>query len=380
MNIEELRTIISDTPKFLDTKILKPASVCNEGFPGTFNLSYSEAEMIENFHQYLDYDRNFIYSKIQPVIRFQDWSNIAKSDKDSYRYLSVFDLADIGGAVILKGPKNINNVISFSIDSFANFLINKLQLDKSKLRISYFAGGNVKEVTRGKYDFDFELPADNTISYWKKFDIKNDQFIPDKSRDTLLALSVFGHPTPWGFRHEINYLHEGKLLDIGTFEYLLYRPIFQDKKIVNLQKWEHLFVISAVGLERILMVKNNFSRVTDCSHVKPLIEIIIEAAIQKDYKQAEIFCQGLRVIHRVISDCGKYKNLSHKRKEKMRIFYKAIFDYSRKLGIELTSNQLEVFLKLNADLQKFYPELTLSIKETMSNIAEANERFGQTDR
>src|SRR3989344_6380377 len=102
MDIQQLRKIISGCPKFSGAKIVKPSSVCNNGFPGTFNLSYAEAEMIENFGQYLDYDKDLIYSKIQPVIRFQDWSHVVNCGEHSYRYLSVFDLADIGGSVALK--------------------------------------------------------------------------------------------------------------------------------------------------------------------------------------------------------------------------------------------------------------------------------------
>lgn len=282
MDIQQLKKIISDCPKFSGAKSVKPASVCNDGFPGTFNLSYSEAEMIVNFGQYLDYDKDLIYSKIQPVIRFQDWSHIVKLDEHSYRYLSVFDLADIGGSIILKDGSDWENVARFSIDSLATFLFEKLQLDKSKIRISYFAGGNVSQVSKGKYDLNFDLPADSTIEFWKGQGINTNQLIGDKTRDTLLALNVFSLPTPWGFRHEINYLHEGKLLDIGTFEYLFYRPIFEKDKLIDLRRWEHLFVISAVGLERLLMVKNNFSRATDCSHIKPLIESALETSKNKD--------------------------------------------------------------------------------------------------
>ncbi|MDP3697263.1 MAG: hypothetical protein Q8R55_04530 [Candidatus Taylorbacteria bacterium] len=127
MDIQQLRKIVSDCPKFSGAKVIKPASVCNDGFPGTFNLSYSEAEMVESFSQYLNYNKDLIYSKIQPVIRFQDWSHIVNYDEHSYRYLSVFDSADIGGAIILKDSDDWKNIISFSINSLATFLFGKLQ-------------------------------------------------------------------------------------------------------------------------------------------------------------------------------------------------------------------------------------------------------------
>lgn len=375
MDIQQLRKIISDCPKFSGVRVVKPASVCNDGFPGTFNLSYSEAEMIENFRQYLDYDKDLIYSKIQPVIRFQDWSLIAKYDEHSHRYLSVFDLADIGGAIILKNSNDWGDVVRFSINSLATFLFEKLQLEKSKVRISYFSGGNVSQVSKGKYNLNFDLPSDSSIEFWKTQGIKSDQFIADKTRDTLLALNVFGLPTPWGFRHEINYLHEGKLLDIGTFEYLFYRPIFEKGVLIDLRRWEHLFVISAVGLERLLMVKNNFTRVTDCAHIKPLIESALELANNKNYQQAEILCQALRAIHRIISDCDGYDNLSQRRKEKLRTFYKAVIMCQNQLGIELERGHLETLLRQNARLQSFYPELETSVEKTVQEIISAEARL-----
>lgn len=375
MDIQQLRKIISDWPKFSGAKVVKPASVCNDGFPGTFNLSYSEAEMIENFGQYLDYDKDLIYSKIQPVIRFQDWSHIANHDEHSYRYLSVFDLADIGGSIILKNNDDWKRVVSFSIDSLAIFLFEKLQLDKSKIRISYFTGGNVSQVSKGKYDLNLDLPPDSTVEFWKTHGIKSDQLVGDKTRDTLLALNVFGLPTPWGFRHEINYLHEGKLLDIGTFEYLFYRPIFEKDRLVDLRRWEHLFIISAVGLERLLMLKNNFARATDCAHIKPLIESVLGIAENKNYQQAEIFSQALRAIHRIVSDCEGYKNLSQRRKEKLRFFYKALIMCQNILGIKLDQEQLETLLRQNAKLQNFYPELEISVEKTAKEIISAEARL-----
>lgn len=375
MDIYQLRKIISDFPKFSGAKAVKHAPVCNDGFPGTFNLSYSEAEMMENFGQYLDYDKDLIYSKIQPVIRFQDWPHIAKHDEHSYRYLSVFDLADIGGAIILKNSNDWEGVARSSINSLATFLFEKLQLDKSKIRISYFTGGNVSQVSKGKYDLSFDLPPDSTVEFWKTHGIKSDQLVGDKTRNTLLALNVFGLPTPWGFRHEINYLHDGKLLDIGTFEYLFYRPIFEKDKLIDLRRWEHLFVISAVGLERLLMVKNNFSRITDCAHIKPLIQSVLGIAKNKNYQQAEIMIHALRAIHRIVSDCSSYGNFSQRRKEKLRIFYKAVIMCQNILGIEIDRKHLETLLRQNAELQDFYPELEMSVEKTVQEIISAEARL-----
>ncbi len=379
MNIQELRRLVSEVPRFPGAKLVRPASVCNEGFPGTFNLSYSEAEMIEQFGQYLDYKHDFIYSKIQPVIRFQDWLHIAKNDEHCYRYLSVFDLADIGGGIILKDAKRLNEAVVFSLNQLFAFLVNNVGLDKSKLRISYFAGGQVSDVTKGKYNFEQILSADERIGHWRSLGLTDEQFIHDKSRATLLALNVFGLPTPWGYRHEVNYLHEGKLLDIATFEYLFLRPIFEGQRVVKVRLWEHAFVISAIGLERVLMAKNNLKQITDCAHISPLVEIILSQSVLKNEVSARILCQALRVIHRIFSDCGSYKSLSVRRKEKMRIFYKAVFSAANELGLVISQENLKDWLDLNASLQEYSVELKTLVGRTVEEVMDAKSRF-ESDR
>ncbi|MEK7185128.1 MAG: hypothetical protein AAB726_00725 [Patescibacteria group bacterium] len=373
----ELRDVVKNFPKYPGTIEKSPASVCNDGFPGTFNMSYSEAEMIEYFGQYLDYNKDLIYSKIQPVIRYQDWKHIADADEHSYRYLSLFDLADIGGAIILKEQKNVKGVIHFCVKNLYTFLIENLKLKKENLRISFFPGGDVKTATKGKYDFDYQLPSDETVSVWKELGLKEGQFLPEFSRDTLLAVNIFGLPTPWGFRHEVNYLHKGKLLDIATFEYIIYRPIFKEGKIVDLREWEHLFSISAVGLDRILMVVNDLEKTTDCPHIKPLIELCLEKSKNKDEKKAIIAAQAIRSLHRVFTDCDSFTNLTRKRKEKVRNFYTGINSSFKSLGITDGSNLLDELLTLNSTLQNYYPELRNSIKITKEEILAGLSRLGK---
>lgn len=375
MDIKKLRKIVSEIPKFPGTQSIKPASVCNKGFPGTFNLSYSEAEVTELFGQYLDYDREYIYSKIQPVIRYEDWENILNG-KDSYRYLGLFDLADVGGAIILKDNARLNQAVEFSIKSLFRLLIEELKLDKSNLRISYFGGGSVRATTAGKYDFDFEFPSDDSIRYWKELGLSDDQFIADHTRDTLLALNVFGLPTPWGFRHEVYYMHQGKELDIATFECLIYRPIFdKNEKVVDLEPWNHAFVISAVGLERLLMVVNYLSDIVECAHIQPLVQKILSQAKRPDNKSAVVLCNAVRTIHRIISDCGGYDELSKKRKEKVRSYYKGVVSSCERLGIDLTESNLKEWFRLNADLQEYYPELKGSVTVATEEVIQGCARI-----
>lgn len=67
----------------------KPVPVINDSYPGTFNLSFNEPEHLENFNNYVDYSHQLLFGKIQPVIRYNDFSQKITLNKDTYKYLGV---------------------------------------------------------------------------------------------------------------------------------------------------------------------------------------------------------------------------------------------------------------------------------------------------
>jgi hypothetical protein len=373
----KFRKLISQSTKFPNTKQISPAPVCNEGFPGTFNLSFTESEWLKEFNgQYLDYNKDLMYSKIQPCIRHQDWDIIKSNGEDVYRYLSVFDMADVSGAISVIDGKKLDEIAEFALKSLYDFLIGQLKLSPEKLRVKYCIGGNVADVTKGKYPLEKTIEADPKIELWRRLGIGEDQWIPDQTRDSLLALHIYGLPTPWGYRNEVFYEHRGKLLDIATFEYLLWRPVFDaNGNIEDIRPWEHAFAISAIGVERVLMVLNNHETVMECPHIKPLVEMTLSDARHKIFTSAVIFTEGLRAIHRIVSDAGGYRNLSKHRKQKIRDYYNGIFHSADILGINTDSRTFRKYLQKNADLQSYYPELMKSVDEAAEEMMEAKSRF-----
>ncbi|MEI6297002.1 MAG: hypothetical protein WCO84_05140 [bacterium] len=374
----ELRKLVTESVKYPGTKQIPKASVCNEGFPGTFNLSFIESEWLKEYGgQYIDFDHDYIVSKIQPCIRYQDWETIKSDPVNRFRYLGVFEMASVTGMVSLVDGSKTDEAVSFSIENFYKFLTETVGLSSEKLRITYCRGGDVSHLTKGKYKFNKEVAEDFYIDEWKRMGIKESQFISDDTRDTLLALRIYGLSTPWGYRNEILYEHQGKLLDIGTFEYCKYRPIFKNDEIVDLEKWEHACVVSAVGIERLLMAINGFAEITDCDHIKPIKEAILLEVKNKDEEQAIVLTEGLRTVHRIMSDCKGYENLSRKRKEKIRKISNGIFDSAKKLGIEINDIFLKKILTLNSKLQSYYPELSDSIELVCQEINESKKRIEQ---
>lgn len=357
--VQQLRDKLANWPKYPGAEKLPASSTCNKGFPSCFNLSFGEPDMVDRFGQYLDYESDFIYSKIQPCIRHQDLELSIIPSPDQHRYLTVFDMADVGGLIILKdGAAKQQAITEFSVDSLMEFLLTELKLDKTKLRIAYFGGGTVREATDGKYPLDNSIPEDPYRSYYQtKWGLTTEQFLPNYNRDTFLALNVFGLPTPWGYRNEVFYEHQGKLVDIATIEYLCFRPVMDEMDgIVDLEPFESAFAISAVGVERVAMVVNDLSAVWEIDTIKPLLDQVIEDAHKPNYYIAVALTQALRVLHRVFTDSA-WTDFNKRRKEYARNYLRVLTEKADLLGIGLTPDRLLGWITLNAQLQPFYPEL-----------------------
>ncbi|MDD5738792.1 MAG: hypothetical protein PHY72_02625 [Candidatus Pacebacteria bacterium] len=371
MKIWEIREQLQNFPKYPGTKKYPPASVCNNGFPSCFNLSMGEAEMHELWGQYLKYDCDLIYSKIQPVIRHEDWQKILDDTENRYRYLSVFDMADVAGLILQKDNVKHREAAEFSISSMLSF-IKSLGLDLNKIRVAYFEETNISKATNGKYKIDKNFPTDPMLAYWKEnFDLKENQFIASHNRDTMLALNIFGLPTPWGYRNEIFYEHQGKLLDIGTTEHLMYAPVFNEQKeVVDIKPFDHSVVVNGVGVERISMIVNDIGNIWDVDTIKPLVNEAEKLFSSGEIEAMQII-QALRVIHRIIADCKSYTNLNKRRKEYLRGFFKVL---PKHIDFNVENlKKIDSLLVLNSELQPFYPELKLSINQTLVELKQRKE-------
>lgn len=371
MNSDELKKIILNLKRQPNQKVIKPAPVIHEGFPSCFNLSFAEYEMYHSFGgQYLDYDRGLLFSKTQPCIRHQDWKSILNQDKDSYRYLSVFDMVDVGGMLIFIDSSKQNEINKIVINSFLDF-IDIVGLDKSKLVISYFESCSINEATAEKYKIDKIIPTDPMLNYWIEKGLNKKQLIPDKTRDTFLSLNIFGKPTPWGYRNEIHYKYNGELLDIGTVEFLPFSPVFKNGEIFNVTKNKHAVAVSAIGFERVLMVLNDLDFIWEIDTILPLVEALKEKSfLQND---SVVFVQALRAIHQIVSDGGLYKSLNKRRKEYARkLFYSSVYKLSNDYNIDI--DFIERLLEMNAGLQKSMV-LEKGIKNTISEIIDRNNSF-----
>ena len=349
MTIHELRRILYSQPKYPGVKTQQRSSMCNPGYPGNFNLSLSNAEHLQEYGQFLDYTHSTYFSKIGQMIRLNDWNELHPSTH--WRYLSLFHMADISGVIMShQGQSMQKRYNQFLTQQFVSFW-KRMGLDLAKLRITYLPGGQVSQITDGKYDFEYFVPPDPITEDWIDAGLSEHNLVPDVSRNTLLSLNNFDYRTPWGYRNEIHYEYRGELLDIATLEHFCYRPIFnRENKIIHLTSWDNYFGTTAVGVERLLMVLNGHNTIHDIHIIAPLLDVIRLNIPGITINDTIKINEGLRMLAAILGDVGSYSNLSRNRKAKLRSVIRGIADILLGHDLDMSYEFLMEYLTLNADL------------------------------
>ncbi|MGV8150422.1 MAG: hypothetical protein ACP5NV_01715 [Candidatus Woesearchaeota archaeon] len=343
-----LRENLKNWPKENGTKHVGRSLLINKGFPGTFNLSYSEENMLNEYGGYVNFDHDYFFTKIQNCIRPQD---LNPREEDTWKYLGVFEMGDIIGELnYSKMPKTESRYknIRALIDFFESNGI-----PKKKIFPSYQIGGSVKEITKGKYLFDCRIPSDPSRDIFIEFGIPEKNLIPDNTRDTLLALSL-NQTTPWGYRNEINVdVGTERLLDVATLEFFIWNPVMEKKTITGLVNSDSGAAINVIGLERFNMAINGFERVQDVDYIKPFYD--------RFGRENYLAGENLRALHALFSDISYYGlPLSGHIREKIRGILRRI--------PKLPSTTLKDALSANAELQPWHPELKEGIDATIERI------------
>jgi hypothetical protein len=310
--------VIKDETIFITDKI----RLVNPGFPSTFNLSYAEdfwtriLEKIPNgkvnnkFYNYTQLPLHS-FSATAPVIRINDLEKILGG---SQKHLLFFHIIDVNGCAVTKNNENYHE---FFITNFFNFL-EALGLDLCKVSVTIHPGNE----TIVKHGLTFKIPPDRSQRLYENLAKERGFEIKKTNENTFLALKMFGNPTPWGFRNEILYRWDNDVVDIGTIEYLYLQPkfILKNGKIIytDITEWDKMFIVNAIGLERVLMIINGLKSIYD---LPPFLEI--EAAISqksqfKNKLGARLMGQLLLTLSAIFCETGGFstKHMGDRRSRK----------------------------------------------------------------
>jgi len=356
MKFQELKALLLNVPKYPGTVPVKPGPMINEGYPSNFNLSFAWYEWTKKEgikgpnKQYVSFAGDMFYTKCQPCIRPQDWKAVIDNDPNQYRYLSYFHMSDVSGLIAKIDGAQKKEIGIFSINSLIDFFKSQ-NIDINNVHVAYCQGGKVVDLTNGKYTFDKVIDKDPFYDDWINAGVPMKNMISDATRDTFLSLKNYSRPSPWGYRNEIFYNHHGKLLDIATVEHLCFEPTIDNElEIIDITDYKHAFSISAVGLERLLMVLNNFSDIRQVDIVAPLYDKIRTSIKNVTEDDIDAIVQSIRPIQAIVTDGGTWQRLNNRRREITRAYYIEFADLWGKYNLTVDSDLLTEILNLNANL------------------------------
>jgi hypothetical protein len=368
MLYQQLRERLENQEKYPGCVKRDRAPLIHPGFPGNFNLSFAELHWLNEYGRYVDFDHDFIFSTIMSCIRPNDFSLL--QTRHSWKYLGVFEMADLGGIITSSERPDYKKLQRRRVTELIDFL-KSCGLNPDNIYPVYCAGGTVEELTAGKYTFDFSIPEDRiSKEAFLENGIPEENLIPDKSRDSFLALHVYGRTSPWGYRNEVNINLGDKenpdLLDIATLEYGMWRPIFKNTDESRAANVCYLkdslcgFSISVVGLERLCMAINGFHCIRDVDYIAP----VYDAYAFIDGVQDELAVESLRALHRIYSDvqsCGCIIGRHQKRK---------IREFLQNIPSSLSQGRIKELLTIHSATQPWHTNTEQGIEPTIERITE----------
>jgi hypothetical protein len=373
---QELVAYLKMAHKLPGTQSAPAAPLCHDGFPGNFNMSYCEYEVLQTQGQFIDVYQDLGISKVQPCIRLNDFGTIIDRGERHEQYLALFEMSDITGVTVQRNAGRESRTMDAIVSGIMDFFTS-VGLDTGLLRVSHFAGGTVTLATAGKYDFEHTIEPDPLVEQWLNCGLRESQLIPDQSRATFLALNSYGRPTPWGYRNEIYYPHNGKLLDIATIEILHYAPVFREGQIVSLKPWGNLACGSVCGIERMLVAVNAHKSTLECPHIMPLVERIDDLARGRSPQHAETLAQMLRPLHLLAAECREFSLLSRDRRKRLKPVLRAVGEACRALDLSADYVLFRELLTVNAQIQPCHPELNARTDLAADQIAQWARRVNR---
>jgi hypothetical protein len=374
-----LRERLRDWPKYPGCEPRERAPLLTAAFPGSFNMSFTEHHWLAELGGFLSWDRSLVFSTIQSCVRLGDFA--ALTADAGHRYLGVFELADLCGAIALAQPADYATLQGWQLAELIR-LFEQLGIEPERIHASYSAGGPVAELTNGRYRFAEMIPPDHvTREALLSAGVPEANLLPDTTRATLLALHVY-RPTPWGYRSEI-FVDPGQsagrgLLEVATAEYFLWRPRYRKsdpgpEDIVGLEPIGNGGAIVACGLERLAMVANGLARIHDVDYLLPYYETL-QTALGRPLRPADYLAgESLRTLHRIYADLAFHPEARLRWTEqgaaRMSIRrHRKLGSLKRAIPTRLGEAELEQLLAVHSRGQPWHPDLAAAIEPTIWSI------------
>jgi len=334
-------------------EIVQRPPLINRAYHGNFNVSFGEHYMIEKWGRYQYFDDDWCIKGIASVVRAIDIFN--SIPKNPEKYLGVFDLL-----AFMKNLKERSDPREIAYKQVADQikLLNDLGISSDRIYPSYCAGGAVKEITGGKYRFDYYISEDSfSKEAFLEFGIPKKNLIPGKTRNTLLSLNLSTGHIAWGYRNEIEVKNQGRLIDVSTIENFLWDPVYDKEKIVGLEPISYTLCLKGGGgLERVYMVMRGLSDIREIEHLKKFYDALGSKKFYGEY---------IRALHFIMTDVSAFKIPLNKKKKCKEYVNRMV----REIPKDIILDKIKYLLTVHSESQLWYPELEGGIDPTIEEIA-----------
>lgn len=348
---------------------VEPVSTINNGYLHTFNASFDGLFLREQqSDSLLRANHPMMFGTIQPCIRIEDKLTV----KHSSLHLGLFDIC--GFSVLDFSPLTAKDMAEATIKEFLIFYGDYLQLERDLLRVYYFGGGTLREITQGKIKSDDYIEPDNfSVDIWRSLGLADSQLICDFTNETFLL--HLGNPLRAhhsGYRNDIYIQLPDANFEIGTLNFISHQTVIDDGEIVGLKPLPFYLREMAIGQERFLAAGADISDLYRLPYINPLLEAVSRNI--PDLESARIYVDALRVIHYLFSDGWIYDRLRGRRYREHRNELNRLMEIIVGMGQDLTETEDVEALTLNAELQPWYPQLISGTDITIREIQAYRKR------
>lgn len=293
---------------------ITPSPLVNRVDHKSFNYSLEEP-ILREFESYLNITHPYTFSTIQPCIRGADLGQIKKHK--TRNHLALFHIFPTAFFLSPEPSSLVTNQKAGIAATFA--FLESVGVDLHQLRVSYFAGGSLREISNGHVPVDKAFPSDKTtVSACLESGIESNRLIPTANLDTFVATFEGDEDFFAGFRYEIFHpLPDGTLLEIATGEALTYRQVRENGVTIDVLPAGCSAAPVVIGLERLHCILEGTSRVQAISSLIELSESLrplANTASEEELLQAANFFCAAHLVLAQTHNSDINKNLAEQRR------------------------------------------------------------------
>ena len=346
--------------RFVQTEVkgefVKPVTMVNNGYLHALNASFDGLFLREQqSDSLLQARRPMNFGTIQPCVRIDD--NF--KSRASTLHLGLFEIW--GTSVLGFDSTTPSQMAKSTIREFLTFYKDYFKLDPNNLRVYYFGGGTLADISHGRAQSqDFIKPDDFSVDIWTSNGLQPSQLIPEHTNETLLL--HLGNPLREhhsGYRNDIFIDVNGNPYEIATLNFISHQSVIENGQVIGIRPLPFYLREVAFGQERLFSALNRSGDVYELPHVAPLV-----AQSNRDLADA------LRVIHYVVSDGWAPERLPGNKYREHRKELRSCLERITKSS--LGQSEIEALLEFNAKLQPWYQSLEAGLKRTLQEVISYN--------